>query len=167
MYCAETIKAQAKICRFCNRDQFAVPAPDSIAKVKATKPKPPEPQILLIENTSKLARAVDSHDFVTAVGLLTPSENQVYIAEVDRRKKSTGIAYLFMLLIVGIIGAHKFYLGQVVWGLLYLVCAVSMVGLPIVALGLFFDLFLLPGQVRSANDNMRLTVLRELLSRRR
>jgi TM2 domain-containing membrane protein YozV len=64
------------------------------------------------------------------------------------REKDTGMAYLFWFLF-GLVGGHRFYLGQVGWGLLYMVTG-----------GLFFvgwivDLFTLPAQVRATNEALR------------
>lgn len=61
------------------------------------------------------------------------------------REKDTGMAYLFWFLF-GLVGGHRFYLGQIGWGLLYMVTG-----------GLFFvgwivDLFTLPAQVRAVNE---------------
>ncbi len=65
------------------------------------------------------------------------------------KEKDLGIAYLFWYLL-GLAGGHRFYLGQIGWGLLYLCTA-----------GLFFigwivDLFTLPSQVRRHNEHVRL-----------
>src|ERR1700733_8615094 len=59
--------------------------------------------------------------------------------------KSTGAAYLWWLFLGGF-GAHKFYLGRPGMGVLYL-CTFGLLWL-----GLIWDLFTLPGQVRQAND---------------
>ena len=64
------------------------------------------------------------------------------------REKDLGIAYVLWFLF-GVLGGHRFYLGQIGWGLLYFFTG-----------GLFFvgwviDLFTLPSQVRMANDTLR------------
>lgn len=59
--------------------------------------------------------------------------------------KSTGTAYLWWLFL-GALGAHKFYLGRPGMGVLYL-CTFGLFWL-----GLIWDLFTLPSQVRAAND---------------
>lgn len=61
--------------------------------------------------------------------------------------KSTGTAYLWWLFL-GAFGAHKFYLGRPGMGVLYL-CTFGLFWL-----GLLWDLFALPSQVRAANDAM-------------
>lgn len=61
--------------------------------------------------------------------------------------KSTGAAYLWWLFL-GAFGAHKFYLGRPGWGVLY-ACTLGLLWV-----GLLYDLFTLPGQVRRANEQM-------------
>lgn len=63
--------------------------------------------------------------------------------------KDTGIAYL-LLIFLGPIGAHRFYLGSPGMGLLYL-CTCGLCGFCY-----WIDLFMIPGLVRMANlDEMR------------
>lgn len=64
------------------------------------------------------------------------------------REKDTGMAYLFWFLF-GLVGGHRFYLGQIGWGLLYLVTG----GLFLV--GWIVDLFTLPAQVRATNEALQ------------
>jgi TM2 domain-containing membrane protein YozV len=59
--------------------------------------------------------------------------------------KTTGAAYLWWLFLGGF-GAHKFYLGRPGMGVLYL-CTFGLLWV-----GLIWDLFTLPVQVRQAND---------------
>ena len=58
--------------------------------------------------------------------------------------KSTGIAYLWLILL-GIFGAHQFYLGKTGRGLLYVFT------LGILLIGPLIDLFTLPSQVKTVN----------------
>jgi RND superfamily putative drug exporter len=67
----------------------------------------------------------------------------VAVAE-ERRGKSLLVAYTWWLLL-GLFGAHHFYLGRKGWGWTYL----GTVGL--LALGWLTDLFLLPRYIRAAN----------------
>ncbi len=58
--------------------------------------------------------------------------------------KDTGVAYL-LLLFLGFTGAHRFYVGSIGMGLLYL-CTCGLCGV-----GYWVDFFLIPGLVRVAN----------------
>lgn len=64
------------------------------------------------------------------------------------KEKDLGMAYVFWFLL-GLVGGHRFYLGQIGWGLLYLFTG-----------GLFFigwivDLFMLPRMVRETNEEIQ------------
>ena len=64
------------------------------------------------------------------------------------KERETWVAYLLWFLL-GFIGVHKFYLGKMGWGILYIFTG-----------GLFFigwlvDLFTLPSQVRRYNEQIR------------
>ncbi|MGY6250486.1 TM2 domain-containing protein [Bosea thiooxidans] len=61
--------------------------------------------------------------------------------------KSTGIAYLLWLFL-GFAGAHKFYLGRPMIGLLYLLT------FGFLGVGMIVDLFTIPSQVRGANNEL-------------
>ena len=58
--------------------------------------------------------------------------------------KSKGVAYLLWLFL-GAVGAHRFYLGKIGTGLIYL-CTLGLFGV-----GLIYDLFTLGGQVDTYN----------------
>ncbi|GAH49677.1 unnamed protein product [marine sediment metagenome] len=62
--------------------------------------------------------------------------------------KTTGTAYALWFFL-GWLGIHKFYLGKPFTGILY-ACTLGLCGI-----GLFFDLFTLPTQVRAANWNLQ------------
>jgi TM2 domain-containing membrane protein YozV len=64
------------------------------------------------------------------------------------KEKEIWVAYLLWFLL-GFLGVHKFYLGKIGWGILYIFTG----GLFLV--GLLIDLFTLPSQVRRANEELR------------
>ncbi len=61
-------------------------------------------------------------------------------------EKSVGIAYI-LLIFVGFLGVHCFYLGKNVRGVIYLLT------LGLFGFGLLYDLFTLGNQVRKHNDS--------------
>jgi TM2 domain-containing membrane protein YozV len=61
--------------------------------------------------------------------------------------KAAWIAYI-LFLFLGLLGAHKFYLGKTGWGILYIFTG------GIFAVGLLIDLFSLPAQVRHYNQGL-------------
>ena len=66
-----------------------------------------------------------------------------------KQEVEPGVAYVFWALgFVGLFGAHRFYTGKIITGLLYL-CTGGFFGV-----GQFIDLFLIPGMTR--DRNMRL-----------
>ena len=65
----------------------------------------------------------------------------------NRPQKDVGITYLLWLLL-GVIGAHKFYLGRPAMGVVYLLT------LGLLGVGLLVDLFTIPRQVRAHNAGL-------------
>src|SRR4051794_8411632 len=61
--------------------------------------------------------------------------------------RHVGTAYLWWFFVGGL-GAHKFYLGRPAMGVLY-ACTLGLLGI-----GMLYDLFTLPSQVRAANAAM-------------
>ena len=60
------------------------------------------------------------------------------------RHYSLLVAYLLWFFF-GLFGVHRFYLGHIGWGVLYILTG------GIFGIGWFIDLFLMPGYVRAAN----------------
>lgn len=55
----------------------------------------------------------------TAVPPPLPTQNHTTIVRVESSRKSKSVAILLALLLGGL-GIHKFYLGQILWGIIYL-----------------------------------------------
>ncbi|MGG6240712.1 TM2 domain-containing protein [Nodosilinea sp. AN01ver1] len=71
-------------------------------------------------------------------------------------RAKTGIAYsLWALGFVGICGLHRFYTGQIVLGLVYLFT------FGLFGIGQLIDLVLVPGMVKTRNDQLRRQYLAE------
>jgi len=81
----------------------------------------------------------------------------------DANKKTALIAYLLWFF-AGYLGAHRFYLGRIVSGLIMLVlfllsCVgmlilVGFIGLAVIGLWWLIDGFLIPGMISGANNKL-------------
>jgi|GEM_PF-2653054 len=79
-----------------------------------------------------------------------PSEAKLVVKETEIRlteKKSTGVAYLLWF-IGGLLGIHRFYLGHIGMGVLYIFTG----GLFLI--GVFIDLFRIPSMVKAKNNEI-------------
>lgn len=68
-------------------------------------------------------------------------------------KISLAAAYV-LAVVFGLVGAHDFYLGRGGAGALRLALTLSVVGLPVSAVWLLYDLLALPRRVREANRRL-------------
>lgn len=73
----------------------------------------------------------------------------------DANKKSQGVTYLLWLILGGI-GAHRYYIGRTATGVVYTVLWLSgflLALIPWIAVGIWWiiDAFLIPGMVREKN----------------
>lgn len=93
------------------------------------------------------------------------TEEKILIEQrITNEKKSVGVAYL-LLIFLGWLGAHRFYLGvtgtavtQLLLFVLGVLTAVIVIGgflLIALAIWLFIDLFLIPGIVRNQDEALR------------
>ncbi|PMB84600.1 hypothetical protein CJ206_03090 [Dolosicoccus paucivorans] len=94
-------------------------------------------------------------------------EEKAYVAQrVQNEKKSAGAAYLLWFVLGGI-GAHRFYLGRPISGLILLLTT-TLTGvftwfIP-TGLWVFIDLFLINGMLRKNTNNIRKRITKEVLS---
>lgn len=102
---------------------------------------------------------------------LTNEERMLVNSEVSRKGKNMLLAYI-LLIFLGTLGIHRFYLGktgsaitQLVLTLVGWATAVFVIGfvpLFIVGAWVLVDLFLVPGIVNSANDEVEREVISSL-----
>ncbi|WP_018963333.1 TM2 domain-containing protein [Coprothermobacter platensis] len=120
---------------------------------------------------------------------LTMEQLAVLESEMQKRRKSVGLAYVLCIFLGGL-GIHKFYLQETTQGILYLLLGVfgfismiagefsSLVSFGATGNGLFeaglfcsialgllilIDLFTLPGQVRKATESIENKTIDEIL----
>lgn len=72
---------------------------------------------------------------------------------------STGVAYLLWFFL-GLVSAHRFYLGRPVSAILQILSYLILVGL----IWWLIDGFLIPGMIRSKNDEIRRRTTAELMA---
>jgi len=86
-----------------------------------------------------------------------PSSDARAVMMFQSRSRSVGVAYLLLLLLGGL-GVHRFYLGSREIGILMLVCTILGLALrfPLVITAIIFiyDLFTIPSRVRQYNDEL-------------
>jgi TM2 domain-containing membrane protein YozV len=86
---------------------------------------------------------------------LTSEQLQLLSSEMDKKKKSGGVAWLLWVFTGGI-GGHRFYLGKIGTGVAMLF---TLGGLGIWTL---VDLFLVSGMIREANDRIENEIISEI-----
>jgi TM2 domain-containing membrane protein YozV len=73
---------------------------------------------------------------------------------VANEKPSAAVAYI-LLLFLGLLGAHRFYLGRVGSAIAMLLISLTIVGAAVTLVWCIVDLFLRPGIVREAMEDLR------------
>jgi tetratricopeptide (TPR) repeat protein len=124
------VRQDAVICKHCHSELKASSAPVPIQAKSHS------------QDSRELENAIFAGNFSQVVALLPAPQLAAYQAEIDRRRKHIGVAYLYHFLL-GIYGAAKFYLREPNWGALYLACTLLMIGLTVLAFVLGMELSLL------------------------
>ncbi len=135
-----------------------------------------------------------SERLITLKSGLSERELHTLHIELDRQRKSTGVTY-FLWLFLSVLGVHKFYLGRVAAGVLYVIAPwvlilslfagivaaesspetgggaaalmlVSVLALCAYGIWWFVDLFTIPGQVRAYNESLEMEIIASLNARR-
>ena len=106
---------------------------------------------LLLSTPAQLALLAE------AKAQLSPSQRQALAVLVAQQQKSPAVAKGLCLLL-GLFGAHRFYLGQPDRGVLYLLSSVTLVSLLVALL----DLVFLGQEVERLNRHIELSLLNSL-----
>ena len=86
---------------------------------------------------------------IEAMSSLNEQQRLIFISQMSAGRKSDVVAILFAFFL-GSFGAHRFYLGQTGWGILYLLFCWTFIP----HLVSFVECFLLPGRVRRYNEGL-------------
>jgi TM2 domain-containing membrane protein YozV len=78
---------------------------------------------------------------------MTDHQRLLFMSEFNQRRK-TGTTGVLLALFLGGIGAHRFYMGQIGWGIAYVLFCLT--GIPMI-LGLI-EAFLMSGRVERFNE---------------
>jgi TM2 domain-containing membrane protein YozV len=88
-------------------------------------------------------------DELGAMSSLNEQQRLIFMHQMSAARKSDVVAIL-LAFFLGSFGAHRFYLGQTGWGILYLLFCWTLIP----HLVSFVECFLLPGRVRSYNAQL-------------
>jgi TM2 domain-containing membrane protein YozV len=86
--------------------------------------------------------------------MLTTQDRILIEQRVANDKPSMGAAYLLGIFL-GLLGAHRFYLGRTGSGIVMLILSCTLLGLIITVPWHIIDWFLIGGWVREKTDNLR------------
>lgn len=86
-------------------------------------------------------------------------------SEVKSRGKSMLVGYVLWYFL-GMLGAHRFYLGYKGSAITMLVLSITLVGLIITSVWALVDAFLLHSWIRERNDSVEATVVGEIMKNR-
>jgi TM2 domain-containing membrane protein YozV len=99
---------------------------------------------------------------ITMTEHMTDRQFALFQSEMAERKKS-GTAGVLLALLLGGVGAHKFYMGQVGWGVVYVLFFWTFIP-GLIAL---VECFFMPGRVREYNKSLSLQIADRITSGRR
>ncbi len=130
-----------------------------------------------------------SSELVAMKTALSDKEFVILQSEIERREKSVGLTYALWFFL-GYLGIHKFYLGKIWQGLLYIVgpavaifflfagfmtslaneelsggefsIVIGLMGLITYGIWWLVDLFTIPGQVNTCNEDIEIETIRSV-----
>ncbi len=86
---------------------------------------------------------------IEAMSSLNEQQRLLFLNQMSASRKSD-VSAILLAFFLGSFGAHRFYLGQTGWGILYLLFCWTFIP----HLVSFVECFLLPGRVRRYNDEL-------------
>lgn len=91
--------------------------------------------------------------------MLTAQQQMLIEQRITNSGPNIVVAYL-LALFLGILGAHRFYLGRTGSGVAQLLLTITFFGMIITAIWVLVDLFLIPGMIRQRQEaeRQRMTV---------
>lgn len=95
--------------------------------------------------------------------MLTTQDKILIEQRITNEKPSIAVAYI-LLIFLGVLGAHRFYLGRTGSGIAMLLISLTIIGLIATAIWAFIDLFLIPSMVRETVEGLRQKLTTEALS---
>ena len=107
--------------------------------------------------------AVDSSNLILFTKDLGPEEKELFFSQYESQKKKIFWGY-FWLLLTGFL--HKFYLGEILWGIIFtsvFVISLALFFIPITLLVLW-DLFFLKGKIKRYNRNIAEKIISDIYS---
>ena len=131
-----------------------------------------------------------SERLITLKSALSSQQLHILNIELDRRRRSTGVTY-FLWFFLGWLALHKFYLGRVMVGVIYLVApwvfillslsgiviaesnaeigtaaaTLGLLGLLVYGVWWLVDLFTIPRQVTTYNEDLEFEIIAALNAR--
>lgn len=133
-----------------------IPTPPPIPEQKKTTPPPfsKDNNQIDLSPSQPIGNAQTPQNIITINNGASTSQSSAHVRNTNNMK-SKGIAYLLWLLsIFGWLGFHRFYLGKIGTGVLWILTG------GLFGLGALFDLFTLGGKVDQYNTNQELNTIR-------
>ncbi len=92
---------------------------------------------------------------------LTDSQKMLIEQRISNEKPSEAVAYL-LCIFVGLLGAHRFYLGHIASGVAMLILTLTFVGIFISAIWNIVDLFLIKSMINDKTTALRTKITAEI-----